>query len=82
MIDTGSLIAAEKKCTEQIDIAPDKVLRPTGYVFKEWNDCLDSTDLPHWMFWEVVGYMKVWRGIGRYERCEEIKRFWFMNVRG
>lgn len=68
-----SIIASEKKCTEQIDILPDKTLRPIGTVFKEWIECLCSTDLPHWTWWEVVGYMKVWRGTGRYERCEEIQ---------
>ena len=81
-----ALIAADRDCTESIDILPNKVLRPIGYVFKEWNDCPTSTDLPHWMFWEVAGYMQVFRGRRgdklMYERCEEIKGFWLMDFRG
>jgi hypothetical protein len=71
-----SLIAAERECTEQVDIKPDKLLRPIGYVFKEWADCLTTTDLPHWILWEIVGYMEVYRGRRGnkllFERCEEV----------
>lgn len=71
------LIAAERECTEQRDISPNKVLRPIGATFKEWTEDMCSTDLPHWITWEVVGYMQVYRGregdVLLYERCEEIK---------
>ncbi len=74
-----AIIAAEKRYTgEQVDVKPDKVLKPIGYVSKEWTECLNTTDLPHWTFWEVIGEFKSWRGTGRYERVNEIQSFWFM----
>ena len=72
-----ALIKAEAECTERLDINPDKVLRPIGSTFKEWNECLTSTDLPHWVTWEIMGYMEVFRGRRGntllYERMEEIR---------
>ncbi len=72
-----SFIAAEKECTERVDIKPNKTFRPIGTVFKEWNECSTSTDLPHWTWWRVKGYMQVYRGRRGntllYERHEEIE---------
>lgn len=72
-----ALIKAEKECTERVDVNPDKVLRPIGTTFREWNECLTSTDLPHWITWEVVGYLQEFRGRRGdallYERMEEIQ---------
>lgn len=72
-----SLIKAEKECTEQRDVNPDKVLRPIGTLFKEWIKNDNSTELPHWAVWEVCGYMEIYRGrrgnVLLYQRSEEIK---------
>ena len=72
-----ALIAAYKECTEQRDIKPDKVLRPVGTVFKSWCDDPCSTDLPHWVWWRVKGYMESFRQrhdyVLFYERMEEIE---------
>lgn len=72
-----SLIAAERECISQVDINPDKVLRPIGTTFREWTDCLTSTELPHWMVWEVIGYIEAHKGRSGntlfYERFEEIQ---------
>ena len=72
-----ALIKAEKECTERVDVNPDKVLRPIGTTFREWNECLTSTDLPHWIIWKVVGYLQEFRGrrgdVLLYERMEEIQ---------
>ena len=72
-----SLIAAEKECTERVDINPNKVLSPIGTIFKEWIECESSTELPHLVWWEVVGYLSSFRGcrgnILLYERMEEIR---------
>ena len=74
---TDSLIKAEKEGAVWVDYMPKKALRPIGTAFKEWNECLGSTDLPHWMTWKVVGYLKsfVSRSGGTlfYERHEEIQ---------
>ena len=74
MIDL--LIKAEKECTDRVDVSPDKVLRPIGSTFREWIECSVSTDLPHWVTWEVVGYFQSFRGrrgsVLFYERMEEI----------
>lgn len=71
------LIAAERECTKQADINPDKVLRPIGATSKVWNECLNSTDLPHWTTWKVVGYIQSFRGRSGdtllYERMEEVE---------
>ena len=71
------LINAEKECTERVDVNPDKVLRPIGTIFREWNECLCSTELPHWVTWKVVGYLQSFRArYGNtllYERMEEIQ---------
>ena len=71
------LIAAEKECTEQVDVIPGKVLRPIGTTFKEWNECSCSTGLPHWITWKVIGYIQSYRGRSGdtlfYERMEEIQ---------
>lgn len=75
MIET--LIRAEAECTEWTDAYPDKVLRPIGTIFKEWCEDICSTELAHWICWEVVGYMKSFSGRSGneilYERMEEIK---------
>lgn len=72
-----ALISAEKECTERVDVNPDKVLLPVGHVYKEWIECEYSTDLPHWAWWEVVGYVQSFRGRNGdkllYERMEEIR---------
>lgn len=72
-----SLIAAEKECTESVDIAPGKVLRPIGTVWKEWFEPATSTDPPHWIYWEVMNYAQAYRGRRGdtllFERHEEIK---------
>lgn len=72
-----SLVAAEKECTEQVDIAPEKVLRPIGTKFKDWIESINSTDLPHWSYWVVVAHVQSFRGRRRnallYERMEEIR---------
>jgi hypothetical protein len=84
LIVAGPYIAVsadEKRCAKQVDIKPDKVLWPMGYVFKEWLDEPGTTSLPRWMFWEVIGEVETWRGPGQYERMNEIKRFWFMDFR-
>ena len=71
------LIKAERECTKRVDVSPDKVLRPIGTTFKEWNECLTSTDLPHWVTWKVIGYFECFRGRRGdtllYERMEEIQ---------
>lgn len=78
-----AIIEAEKNYTgPQVDVKPDKVLKPMGYVFKEWYDCPSSTELPHWTFWEVTGEFQSWRGPGRYERMNEIMRLGFMDFKG
>jgi len=72
-----ALIKAEKECTERVDVNPGKILRPIGAVFKDWCECLSSTDLPHWSWWRVKGYMQSFRGRRSnallYERMEEIE---------
>ncbi len=74
-----SLIKAGQKCTKEVDIHPEKVLRPIGTVFREWNECLASTDLPHWIYWKVIGYGETFVGrhgnVLRYERHEVIEAF-------
>lgn len=71
-----ALIKAETECTERVDVNPDKVLRPIGTTFKEWNECSNSTEPAHWVTWKVIGYMQSFRGrYGNtilYERMEEI----------
>lgn len=73
----GALIKAEKECTERVDVNPDKVLRPIGTTFREWTECLCSTELPHWVTWKVVDYFQSFRGCRGntllYERMEEIQ---------
>ena len=75
MID--SLRAAEQECTKDVDIKPEKVLRPIGTTFKEWIEELSTTELPHWVTWEIVGYEKTFSGRRGntllFERMEEIK---------
>lgn len=70
------MIAAEKECTEHEDIKPDKVLRPIGTTWREWFEPKDSTDLPHWITWKVIGYIETYRGQRGntllYERMESI----------
>lgn len=72
-----SLIAAESECTAWVDIAPDKILRPIGTTFKEWTECLSSTEPPHWTTWKVTGYFNSFRGRQGdtllYERVEGIE---------
>ncbi len=72
-----SAIKAEKECTEEEDIEPDKVLRPIGTVFRVWIEPQWSTELPHWAYWEVVRYITSYCGrkgnILLYERHEEIR---------
>lgn len=72
----SALIAADKECTDQRDIMPDKALRPIGTVSKEWSECEHSTELPHWIYWKVDGYAEVFRGrrgsVLLYERCESV----------
>jgi len=72
-----ALINAERECTEHRDIVPDRVLRPIGTIFKEWSECTNSTDLPHWIWWKVTGEHQTFVGrrgdIGLYERHEEIQ---------
>lgn len=72
-----ALIRAEKECAEEIDIDPDKVLRPIGTVFREWDECLMITELPHWIHWEVIGYSETFKGrrgnVLLYERHEELR---------
>lgn len=71
-----SLISAHRECTEWRDVAPDKEIR-IGHIFKEWIDDKSSTALPHWVWYEVVGEMEVFRyrrgNIAYYERFGEIK---------
>ena len=68
---------AEKECVESVDINPGKVLRPIGTVFREWNECLTTNELPHWVYWEITGYGQTFKGRrGKallYEQHEEIK---------
>ncbi len=75
MIDT--LIAAERECTESVDINPDKVLRSVGFTYREWIESTTSTELPHWVTWEIVGYMQTFShrqgNTLYYERLEEIR---------
>ena len=70
------LIKAEAECTKRVDVNPDKVLRPIGTTFREWNECINSTELPHWVNWRVIGYIQSYRGRRGdtllYERMEEI----------
>jgi len=72
-----SLIKAEKECSKRVDLKPDKVLQPIGATFKEWSDCISSTDAPHWVTWKVIGYIQSYRGRRGdtlfYERMEEIE---------
>lgn len=72
-----SLIAAEKECTKREDVNPAKVLRPIGTIMKEWTDCPFSTDLPHWIYWRIKGYLNSYRGRHGdtlfFERMEEIE---------
>jgi len=71
------LIKTEAECSGRVNVNPDKVLLPIGSTFKRWMEDGTSTDLPHWVEWEVVGYVEVFRGRRGdalcYERCEEIK---------
>ena len=71
-----ALISAEKECTEREDVNPDKVLCPLGTTFREWSECLTSTELAHWVTWKVIGYIQSFRGrrgnVLLYERMEEI----------
>lgn len=75
MIDV--MIRAENECTDKEDIHPDKVLRPIGFTFKEWVDELCSTDIPHWMWWKIVGHIEAFVGrrgdVLLYERNEAIE---------
>lgn len=68
---------AERECTERRDIKPDKMLRSIGTTFKTWNECVGSTEIPHWAWWRVKGYMRSFRGRNGnailYERMEEIE---------
>ncbi len=71
-----SLINAHKECKEWRDIFPDKEIL-IGRIFKEWVDCEFSTDLPCWLWYEVVGEMEIFRyrrgNVGYYERVGEVK---------
>ena len=71
------LISVEKECTERVDVNPEKVLRPIGTTFQEWNECLSSTEPAHWVNWKVVGYIQSFRGrrgdVLLYEKMEEIQ---------
>ena len=71
-----ALIKAAKECIDSIDVNPNKTLKPIGAVFKEWAECPCSTGLPHWIYWKVDEYTKVFRGRSgntmRYERAESI----------
>ena len=70
-------IEAEKECTESVDINPGKVLRPIGTTFRVWNECLCSTEPPHWTTYKVVkhGTSFVARNGKKmlFERTEEIE---------
>ena len=72
-----ALISADKECTKRRDIAPDKVLRPIGTIWREWIEPNAFTELPGWMYWRVKGYVEVfkWREGDTiyYERHEEIE---------
>ncbi len=71
-----ALINAEAECT-WVDLKPDKELMPIGHIYKKWEDCLDSTDEPHWMYWEVMGVSEVFvrreGSIAYYERFNDIE---------
>ena len=71
-----SLINAYKECTEWRDVSSGKEIS-IGRTFKEWAECMFSTDLPHWTWYEVVGERQVFRyrigNVGYYERCAEIE---------
>ena len=71
------MIAAEKECTSRQDVKPDRVLRPIGTRFKEWIKCENTTTMPHWTTWKVVGYIESYKGRKGntllYERNEELK---------
>ena len=73
------LIAAEKECTEHLDVNPDKVLRPIGAVFRQWIEPISSTELPHWINWRVKAHGQTFRGRRGdtllYERHEEVESF-------
>lgn len=70
------LIKAEKECTERVDVNPDKVLRPIGTTFMERSECINSTELPHWITWKAIKHIQSFRGRQGstllYERMEEI----------
>jgi len=72
-----NLIKAEQECTEWVDIEPDKILRPVGTTFDEWVESPSSTQIPHWVKWEVAGHFQSFAGrrgnVGLYRRREEIK---------
>ena len=72
-----SMMKAEKECTSERDMAPLKQLRPIGATFEEWMECRFSTELPHWAVWEIIGYIKEYKGrqgdVLLYERFEEIR---------
>ena len=71
-----SLIKAEQDGAVWVDCKPDKVLRPIGTIFKEWNECISSTELPHWVVWKVVGHVEsvvsLCGGTLLFERYEEV----------
>ena len=71
-----AMIEAYKECTEEADVAPDKVLRPLGSVFKTWAECECSTELPHWIYWKVDEHIRTFKGrygkTLRFERNESI----------
>ena len=73
---TESLINAHKECTEWRDVSPGKEIL-IGRIFKDWVECLSSTDLPHWVWYKVVGVLEVFRyrkgNVGYYERFGEIR---------
>ncbi len=71
-----SLINAHEECIEWRDVSPDKEIL-IGRIFKKWAECMSSTDLPHWVWYEVVGELQVFRyrrgNVGYYERFGEIE---------
>lgn len=71
-----ALIEAERECTERVDVCPEKVLRPIGFVFKDWCESLSSTKPPHWIYWKIDEHCTTFQGRHGdkllYERCESL----------
>ncbi len=50
-----------REICEWVDLCPDKELNPVGFLSKEWFEPTNSTELPHWNYWKVIGESKTFR---------------------